>query len=220
MKFRFLIFLIISSTSIGVAFTQERQDPDVAEAPKSKIQKDDFQKSDTEQEKIANSTDSENFEDIAADPKSLKRFLFQLRKRIGKDQKTRIAIIRYRQRTKTIDPEKLKSLFKKASDIDGDNLKWAKSHVQQYGWPTISTIGSRQADEFFTIVQHADRDSNFQKKCLKLMSKLPEAEWSKSNYGKLAYRIKVLEGKYENMPLPNTPIPKSYGLRGYSKKSR
>ena len=175
------------------------QDPDVAVAEKPHTEKVEEKKVDVE--KV---TDTKN---LADDPKALKRFQFQLRKRIGKDQKTRTAFIRYRQRNKTIDPEKIKALYKKASDVDGDNLKWAQSHIDEYGWPAISTIGSRRADEFFTIVLHADRDIEFQRKCLGLMSKMPAGEWSPKNHKTLQYRVKVLDGKYEHLPLPTTPLP-------------
>ena len=175
------------------------QDPDVAVAEKPHTEKVEEKKVDVE--KVANT------KNLADAPKALKRFQFQLRKRIGKDQKTRIAILRYRKRAKVIDPEKIRELCKKASDVDGDNLKWAQSHIDQYGWPAISTIGSRPADEFFTIVLHADRDSEFQEKCLDIMSKLPDGEWSPKNHKTLVNRIKMLKGKYEHLPLPTMPLP-------------
>ena len=175
------------------------QDPDVAVAEKPDTEKVEEEKADVE--KVAAT------KNLADDPKGLKRFQFQLRKRIGKDQKTRIAILRYRKRAKVIDPEKIRELCKKASDVDGDNLTWAQSHIDQYGWPAISTIGSRPADEFFTIVLHADRDSEFQQECLELMSKMPDGEWSPKNHKTLKYRIKMLKGKYEHLPLPTMPLP-------------
>jgi len=183
----------------GSSSAQTSQDPDVAVTEKPATENVAAEKVDVE--KVVET------QNLADDEKALKRFQFQLRKRIGKDQKTRIAILRYRKRSKVIDPEKIKELYKKASDVDGDNLKWAQSHIQQFGWPTISTIGSRPADEFFTIVLHADRDSKFQQKCLDLMSKLPDDEWSSKNHKTLEYRIKKLKGKYEHMPLPTTTCP-------------
>ena len=178
---------------------QTPRDPDVAVTEKPDTEEAAPEK--LEVEKVA---DTKN---LADDPKALKRFQFQLRKRIGKDQKTRIAILRYRKRNKVIDPAEIKKLYKKASDVDGDNLKWTKGHIEKFGWPTISTIGSRPADEFFTIVLHADRDSEFQQECLDLMSKLPDSEWSPKNHKTLTVRIKDLKGRYENWALPTTPIP-------------
>ena len=183
---------------------QTPQDPDVTVTEKLETEQVESEKPDVEKANVEKFADTKN---LADDPKALKRFQFQLRKRIGKDQKTRIAFIRYRQRNKTIDPEKIKALYKKASDVDGDNLKWAQSHIDEYGWPAISTIGSRRADEFFTIVLHADRDIEFQRKCLGLMSKMPAGEWSPKNHKTLQYRVKVLDGKYEHLPLPTTPLP-------------
>ena len=142
---------------------QTPQDPDVAVTEKP-----DTEEAAPEKANVEKVADTKN---LADDPKALKRFQFQLRKRIGKDQKTRIAILRYRKRAKVIDPEKIRELCKKASDVDGDNLKWAQSHIDQYGWQAISTIGSRPADEFFTIVLHADRDSELQEKCLDITEK-------------------------------------------------
>ena len=140
--------------------------------------------------------------------------MLQLQRRISKDQKTRIAIIRYRQRNKILDPEKIKKLYKKASDVDGDNLIWLKNHIEQYGWPAVSAIGRRESDAFFTLVLHADRDSEFQLKCLDLMSKMPDGEWSKENHMTLEYRVKALEGRYEHMRLPTTPLPAKKQTKG------
>lgn len=145
---------------------------------------------------------------LAEIQKAQKNFKLQLKRRINKDQKTRKAIISYRQRSKTIDPERIKKLYKKASDVDGDNLKWLQSHIDEYGWPAISAIGRQSANEFFILVLHADRDSEFQRKCLDLMSKMPDGEWSKGSYKQLEFRISMLEGKYEDLPLPTTPLPK------------
>ena len=141
--------------------------------------------------------------------KAEKNFLLQLKRRINKDQKTRNAIISYRQRTKEIDPERIKKLYKKASDVDGDNLEWLRSHIDQYGWPPRSAIGKQRAYEFFILVLHADRDSQFQQRCLDLIAKMPKDDWSTSQYRQLDFRIKMLSGgRYENMDLPTTPLPR------------
>jgi hypothetical protein len=65
---------------------------------------------------------------------------------------------------------------------DVDNKTWGKitrknalvlkSIVLRYGWPTVSLVGKLASRNAWLIVQHADHDIGFQRKCLKLMENI------------------------------------------------
>lgn len=208
MKKRLLVcfFVLVSAQGLSL-FAQTPQDPVVSAEHKAEAKKEEAKSAEAKKQGpgVADAKEDVKVRSLSEDPKALKQFQVQLRRRIAKDQKTRAAILRYRKR-ETIDPERIKKLYKKASDVDGENLKWAKDHVEEFGWPAISTIGKWEAQAFFTIVLHADRDSDFQKKCLEAMSKLPDGQWSPANHQVLEGRIRGLAGRYENMALPTSSL--------------
>ncbi len=49
------------------------------------------------------------------------------------------------------------------------NTEKIKEIVTRYGWPTNSLVGTDGSKNAWLIVQHADDDLRFQKKCLRLM---------------------------------------------------
>ena len=49
------------------------------------------------------------------------------------------------------------------------NTTRLKKIVEKYGWPSIDLVGKRASRNAWLIVQHADHDLRFQKKCLKLI---------------------------------------------------
>lgn len=88
--------------------------------------------------------------------------------------------------------EKISARMAKA---DADNTAWLKGVVEEHGWPTYSLVGKEAAGAAWLLVQHADADPKFQRKCLDLMAKLPEGEVSKSNVAYLTDRVLLAEGK-------------------------
>jgi hypothetical protein len=56
--------------------------------------------------------------------------------------------------------------------IDKKNTLKMKKIIKQYGWPTISMVGEKASKNAWLLVQHADHDVEFQKKCLKLMGSI------------------------------------------------
>jgi hypothetical protein len=94
---------------------------------------------------------------------------------------------------------KEKSEFEKITapieKIDGDNTKWLMHVVDEHGWPTITMVGKDGANAAWLLVQHADHNVKFQRKCLDLMTKLPKDEVSRPELAYLTDRVLLAEGK-------------------------
>jgi hypothetical protein len=82
--------------------------------------------------------------------------------------------------------------------IDADNTAYMKSVIDKHGWPGKSMVGDDGALAAFLMVQHADRDPAFQKKCLPLMEAAVLAkEASASQLALLTDRVLLAEGKQQ-----------------------
>jgi hypothetical protein len=90
------------------------------------------------------------------------------------------------------DCKKLLSIVKK---IDSENLSWLKQTIEKQGWPTNLLVGSDGANAAWLLVQHADADIKFQRKCLDLMAALPKNEVSQTDFAYLTDRVLLAEGK-------------------------
>lgn len=87
--------------------------------------------------------------------------------------------------------------------LDQKNTARMKEIVNQIGWPTVSKVGREVSEMAWLLVQHADHDVEFQKRCLQLMREQPE-EVSISDIAYLEDRICVNEGN-----------PQIYGTQFY-----
>ncbi|MCC7432763.1 hypothetical protein IT412_04540 [Candidatus Peregrinibacteria bacterium] len=79
--------------------------------------------------------------------------------------------------------------------VDYQNTKRMKTIIDEIGWPSISKVGETGSSNAWLLVQHADHDPEFQKKCLDLMKSEREGEVSKRNIAYLEDRIAVADGK-------------------------
>lgn len=79
--------------------------------------------------------------------------------------------------------------------IDHQNTEQMKKIVGKIGWPTVSKVGKKSSSHAWLLVQHADHDLKFQKKCLDLMKAEPEGEVEKMHMAYLEDRIAVAEGR-------------------------
>ncbi len=79
--------------------------------------------------------------------------------------------------------------------IDFNNTEEMKSIVAQIGWPTISKVGKEASFDAWLLVQHADHDVVFQRRCLDLMSVVSPSEISIKNLAYLEDRVRVNEGR-------------------------
>jgi hypothetical protein len=128
----------------------------------------------------------------------------ELHERTQKDQAARNAWIEWTKQHPTDesgqprDPEQKIELEKLLADlrkIDEANKEWLKQIVTNRGWPTISLVGRDGASAAWLLVQHADHDPQFQRKCLDLMTALPKDEVSQTNLAYLTDRVQLKEGK-------------------------
>lgn len=59
--------------------------------------------------------------------------------------------------------------FLEIEKLDIKHTSEMKKIVENIGWPTISKVGRVTSNAAWLLVQHADKDIEFQKKCLSLM---------------------------------------------------
>ncbi len=52
------------------------------------------------------------------------------------------------------------------------NTERLKGIVEKYGWPTIDLVGAKASRHAWLIIQHADHNVRFQKKCLAMMQEI------------------------------------------------
>lgn len=101
------------------------------------------------------------------------------------------------------------SLFKELERVDNLSLKKMKEIVKKFGWPTVSLVGKKASRLAWLLIQHADKDVDFQKHCLELMKKeVQSGEITKSDIAFLTDRILV-----------NRNSPQIYGTQFYRDKA-
>lgn len=86
-------------------------------------------------------------------------------------------------------------LYKNMKAIDAENLVWLKKTVEEHGFPTASMVSDDGANAAWMLVQHADQDPEFQKKCLELLLALPEDDVSNKDIAYLTDRVLQAQGK-------------------------
>lgn len=79
--------------------------------------------------------------------------------------------------------------------IDPKNTARMKEIVEQIGWPTISKVGEKASTDAWILVQHADKDIEFQKHCLNLMKQEAAGEVALHDIAYLEDRIRVHSGQ-------------------------
>ena len=82
--------------------------------------------------------------------------------------------------------------------IDRKHTLKMKEIIKRYGWPTINLVGKKANKNAWLLVQHADHDIRFQKRCLKLMKDIYKINSNLINITNIAYlkdRILVNKGK-------------------------
>lgn len=81
-------------------------------------------------------------------------------------------------------------------EIDRKNIARMKEIVDKYGWPGKSLVGADGANAAWLLVQHADQDRTFQKKCLELVkAAFKQGEATGQQLAYLTDRVLVGEGK-------------------------
>jgi uncharacterized protein (DUF305 family) len=130
----------------------------------------------------------------------------ELLRRTKVDQEARLAMIAWMKehgqagtvQTAALSKEKqaeFEKLSAKVKEADEANTKWLQELVERQGWPTNTLAGKDGANAAWLLVQHADADPKFQRRCLDLMTKLPKDEMSQTNLAYLTDRVLLAEGK-------------------------
>jgi hypothetical protein len=114
-----------------------------------------------------------------------------------------------------VDKE-LKTVVEQGQGIDRKNTAWLKPIIERQGWPGVSLVGKDGGLAAWLLVQHADLDPAFQKRCLPLLA---EAVHKKEASGQhLAYltdrvrladkqkqlygtQVRLVNGKAEPQPI-------------------
>ena len=104
------------------------------------------------------------------------------------DQAVRNRMTKFFQSGEEIPPE----LAKEVAKVDKANRERLKEIVAEHGWPTYDMVGSEASRAAWLVVQHSDRDIEFQKKCLALMEPLVKKnQVGKSDFAYLWDRVAV-----------------------------
>jgi hypothetical protein len=130
----------------------------------------------------------------------------ELLRRVKTDQEARNALIRWLKEHglagtfKPVDlaPEQKAEYDKLTGAIrraDQENTDRLSAIVEKYGWPTNTLVGKDGAHAAWLLVQHADANLKFQRKCLDLMKKLSKDEASPVDVAYLTDRVLLAEGK-------------------------
>ena len=129
----------------------------------------------------------------------------ELLQREQKDQQARNELITFLKSTgfmqlpKPITDTTLLGRMKEVSEtlgkIDEDNLAFMKAMVGKHGWLSKTLVGTDGAKAAWLMLQHSDKDREFQKQCLDVMKKLPAGEVDPKDIAYLTDRILVGEGK-------------------------
>jgi hypothetical protein len=128
----------------------------------------------------------------------LRRELAAMRKL---DQDARFEMIEAMKKSANTDAGALKKNaappgFEKIEEIDRKNTARLKEIMANHGWPGKSLVGRDGANTAWLLVQHADKDREFQKKCLGLMkAALAKGEVSAQDVAYLTDRVLVGENK-------------------------
>ena len=89
-------------------------------------------------------------------------------------------------------PEEVKAL----NEVDTANRTWLKEIIEKHGWPGKTLVGVDGAHMAWLMIQHADADLPFQKKCLGLLqAAVKQGEATGVDLAYLTDRVLAAEGK-------------------------
>lgn len=82
-------------------------------------------------------------------------------------------------------------------EVDKINTEKMKKIVAKIGWPSASKVGKEASIAAWLLVQHADRDVEFQSQCLSLMQQLLAGEVRSEDIAHLTDRVRVNSGQLQ-----------------------
>ncbi len=112
------------------------------------------------------------------------------------NQKLRSKLLALAAKDQSMRKQAIKNSAGWDPDIDKVNTAELKKIIAQFGWPRLSLVGKRGAVAAWLIVQHADLDPTFQRRCLtRLERAVKEKEASPEHLAYLSDRVLLNEGK-------------------------
>jgi hypothetical protein len=143
----------------------------------------------------------------------------ELLRRVEVDQQARMKLVKWMKESgttlhKSLDPSQ-HEVLQELTRIDQENTQRLQQIIDEFGWPGRSMVGVDGAHAAWLLLQHADRNPEFQKKGLKLMEQAPAGEVSLQDVayltdrvsmkqtGKQVYgtQVRQVDGKWEPQPL-------------------
>lgn len=121
----------------------------------------------------------------------------ELLRRVELDQQARNALtplFKGSDRIDADDPEAQRLMDHNAA-VDSDNTAWLRGIVNDRGWPTMAMVGHDGESAAWLLVQHADQDPSFQRRCLALMTAAPEGEVNARHVAYLTDRVRLANGE-------------------------
>jgi hypothetical protein len=96
-------------------------------------------------------------------------------------------------------------------EVDADNTAWLRDVVDRHGWPGTSLAGEDGANAAWLLVQHADRDPGFQRRCLdQLAEAVRRGEGSARDLAYLTDRVLLAEGAEQEYGTQMRTTPGGY----------
>jgi hypothetical protein len=96
----------------------------------------------------------------------------------------------------SLEPAARARAFDEATAVDEANTARMQEIVRTFGWPTHAMVGAAASDAAFLLVQHADRQPEFQARCLPILRlAAARGEASKSGLAYLTDRVRVKQGR-------------------------
>lgn len=83
------------------------------------------------------------------------------------------------------------------SAVDCDNTRWLKEQLQSIGWFDIPTHGAEADEAAWHLVQHADREPDFQRRMLSFLQGLPPGHTSPKRIAYLWDRVAGQDGRLQ-----------------------
>ena len=83
-----------------------------------------------------------------------------------------------------------------------ENAAELEKIIAEFGYPSVSKVGSEAADAAWLVIQHAISRPEFMRRMLKILQKLPADEIDPRNLARLEDRIRMYEG-----------LPQRYGTQ-------
>ena len=110
--------------------------------------------------------------------------------RCSKDQSVRNEL------TENKDSKLFPAIIRRMQSVDRDNTAYLHQVIDQIGWPSREKVGSEASHDAFLMVQHADLDKPFQKRCLSLLLPyMDRGEVQRPDAALLIDRVRIGEGK-------------------------